>query len=71
MQPCSMQPAFIALRKSGKKDGKEKIEEMYEQKVKQMIKSAEGSAWLLHKITKATAWRGVHIFWKQRRRMPG
>ena len=31
---------------------------MPQQRVNQMIKSAEGSAGLLHKITKATAWRG-------------
>ena len=35
-----------------------KIEEMHQHKVNQMIKSAEGSAGLLHKFTKPTAWRG-------------
>ena len=32
--------------------------ELHQRKVKQMIKSAEGSAGLSHKITKPTAWRG-------------
>ena len=41
-----------------KKDEKEKMEEMHLKKVEQMIKSAEGNAGLLHKITKPTAWRG-------------
>ena len=31
---------------------------MSQQRVKQMIKSAEGSAGLFHKITKPSAWRG-------------
>ena len=45
-----------------KKDEKEKMEEMHQHKVAQMIKSAEGSAGLLHKISKPTAWwRGVQI----------
>ena len=30
-----------------------------------MIKSADGSARLLHKITKPTAWRGVQILKKE------
>ena len=34
------------------------MEERHQHKVAQMIKSAEGSAGLLHKITKPTAWRG-------------
>ena len=34
------------------------MEEVQQQEVTQMIKSAEGSAVLLHKITKPTAWRG-------------
>ena len=41
-----------------KKDEKEKMDEMHQQKVEQMIKSAEGSAGLLHRITKPTPWRG-------------
>ena len=32
--------------------------EMHQHRVNQMIKSAEGSAGLLHKITKPPAWRG-------------
>ena len=39
------------------KDEKEKMEEMHQHKVAQMIKSAEGSAGLWHKISKPTAWR--------------
>ena len=38
-------------------DEKEKMEEMHQHKVAQMIKSAEGSAGLLHKISEPTAWR--------------
>ena len=41
------------------KNEKGKMEEMHQQKVAQMIKSAEGSAGVLDKITKPTAWRGV------------
>ena len=41
-----------------KEDEKRKMEEMHQQRVSQMIKSAEGSAELLHMITKPTAWRG-------------
>ena len=41
-----------------KEDDKKKVEEMHQQKVTQMIKSAEGSAGVLHKIRKPTAWRG-------------
>ena len=39
-------------------DEKEKMEEMHQHSVAQMIKSAEGSAGLLHKISKPTARRG-------------
>ena len=39
-----------------KEDEKRKMEEL--QRVNHMIKSAEGSAGLLHKFTKPTAWRG-------------
>ena len=50
------------LEEMKKKDEKEKMEEMHQHKVAQMIKSAEGSAGLLHKISKRTAWwRGVQI----------
>ena len=42
------------------------MEEMRQQKVEKMIKSAEGSAGLLHQITKPTLWRGVvHILEKE------
>ena len=34
------------------------MEEMHQRNVEKMIKSAEGSAGLLHKITKPTRWRG-------------
>ena len=34
------------------------MEELHQQKVKHVIKSAEGSAGLVHKNTKPTAWRG-------------
>ena len=34
------------------------MEEVHQHNVAQMIKSAEGSAGLLHKITKPAAWRG-------------
>ena len=40
-----------------KKDEKEKMEEVHQRKVEKMIKSAEGIAGLLHKITKPTMWR--------------
>ena len=49
-----------------KKDEKAKMEEMHQRKVEKMIKSAEGSAGLLHKITKPTMWRGgVQILKKE------
>ena len=44
--------------KMKREDEKRKKEEMDQQKVAQMIKSAEGSAGLVHKITKSTTWRG-------------
>ena len=46
------------LEEMKKKDEEKKMKEMHQQKVTQMMKSAEGSAGLLHKITKPTAWRG-------------
>ena len=49
-----------------RKDEKEKMEEMHQRKVEKMIKSAEGSAGLLHKITRPTMWRrGVQILEKK------
>ena len=45
-----------------KKDEKGMMEEMQQHKVAQMINSAEGSAGLLHRTSKPTAWwRGVQI----------
>ena len=42
------------------------MEEMHQHSVAQMIKSAEGSAGLLHKITKPTPWRsGAKILEKE------
>ena len=52
-----------------KKDEKEKMEEMHQHKVAQMIKSAEGSAGLLYKISKGTAWRGGAQIMKKDERM--
>ena len=38
------------------------MEEMHQRKVEKVVKSAEGSVGLLHKITKPTMWRrGVQI----------
>ena len=43
------------------------MEELPQQKVSQMIKSAEGSAGLLHEVTKPTAWRrGAQILKKEK-----
>ena len=39
-----------------KEDEKKNMEELHQQKVTQKKKSAEGSAGLLHNITKPTAW---------------
>ena len=46
------------LEEVKKKDARKKMEELHQQRVSRMIKSAEGSAGLLHKITKPAAWRG-------------
>ena len=48
---------FQWLEELKRKDEKEKMEEMHQHKVAQMIKSAEGSAGLLHNISEPTAWR--------------
>ena len=45
------------LEEMKKRDDK-KMEELHQYKVAQMIRSVEGSAGLLHKIMKPTAWRG-------------
>ena len=42
------------------------MEEMHQQRVNWMIKSTEGSAGRMHKITKPTPWReGAQILWKE------
>ena len=49
-----------------KEDEKRRMEELRQLRVSQMIKSADGSAALLHKITKPTAWRrGAQILKKE------
>ena len=63
-----MQKWFQCLEEMKKRDEKENMEEMHQHKVAQMIKSAEGSAGLLYKITKPTAWRGGAQILKKRRR---
>ena len=50
-----------------KKDEAKKMEEKHQKQVCQMIKSADGSAGLLHKITRPTAWRGGLQILKRRR----
>ena len=60
-----MQKWYEWLEHTKKKDEK-KMEEMHQRKVEKMIKSAEGSAGLLHKITTPTMWRGgVQILKKE------
>ena len=62
----TMQKWYEWLEHMKKKDEKGKMEEMHPRKVEKMIKSAEGSAGLLHKITKSTIWRrGVQILRKE------
>ena len=49
-----------------KEDEKRRMEELHQLRESQMIKSADGSAALLHKITKPTAWRrGAQILKKE------
>ena len=55
-KPCKND--IFGWRKSKKEDDGRKMEELHQQRVNQVIKSAEGRAGLLHKITKPTAWRG-------------
>ena len=50
-----MQKWYEWLEEMKKNDEKGKMEEMHQQNVAQMIESAEGSAGLLHKISKSTA----------------
>ena len=54
--------------KMKKEDEKRKMEELHQQSVNEMINSAEGSAGLLHKFTKPTAWRGRSKDLEERRR---
>ena len=54
----TMRKSYVQLEKMKKEDEKRKMEELHQQRVNKMIKSAEGSAGLLHKLTKPTAWRG-------------
>ena len=55
-------------QKELKKDERRKMEDLHQQRVNQMIKSAEGSAGLLHMITKPAARRGgVKILGERRR----
>ena len=54
--PCTKWYEWLGYMK--KEDEKENMEEMHQHKVEKMIKGAEGSAGLLHKITKPTPWRG-------------
>ena len=65
----TMQKWYAWLEKMEKGNEKRKMEDMHRQSVNQMIKSAEGSAGLLHKLMKATAWRGGAQILKKR--MPG
>ena len=63
----AMQKWYEWLEHMKKKGEKEKMEEMHQRKVQQMTKSAEGSAGLLHKITKPKMWRGgVQILKKEK-----
>ena len=52
-----MQKWYGLLEHMKKKDDKVKMEDVHQHQVAQMIKSAEESAGLLHKISKPTAWR--------------
>ena len=54
----TMHECYNRLEEMKKKDEKGKMEEIHQHKVAKMIESAEGSAGLLHKISKPTAWRG-------------
>ena len=61
-----MQKWYYWLEDTKKKDEKEKMDEMPQHKVAQVIPSAEGSAELLHRITKPTSWReGAQILEKE------
>ena len=65
----TVQKWYNWLEEMKKKDEKEIMEEIHQHKVTQMMKSADGSAGLLHRITKPTPWRGVaQILEKKRMR---
>ena len=58
----TMQKWGAWLETMKKEEEKRKMEDMHQQRVNQMIKSAEGSAGLLHKITEPATWKGgAHI----------
>ena len=44
------------------------MEELHQQRASQMIKSTEGSAWLLHKVTEAHSMEGWSTHPEERRR---
>ena len=54
----TMQKWYVWLEEMKKKDERKNLEELQQQRVNQMIKSAEVSVGLLHKITKLAGWRG-------------
>ena len=58
VEEINMQGWFSWLEDLKKQDEKEQMEKLHQQQASQMVESAEGSAGLLHKITKPTAWRG-------------
>ena len=49
-----MQKCYDRLSEEKKNDERKKMDELHRLSVSQMIKSADGSAGLLHKITKPT-----------------
>ena len=63
----TFQKWYSWLEKLQKEDDRRKLEELHQQKVGQMIKSEEGSAGYVHKITKPTAWRGGAQILKKKR----
>ena len=54
----TMQKGYILAGENEKEDCKRKMKDMHQRRVNQMIKSAKGSAGVLHKFTKPTAWIG-------------
>ena len=66
----TIQTWYERLEYTERKDEKEKMEEMHQRKVEKMIKSAEGSAGLLHKISKPAMWTGEEYrSWRKRKKM--